>query len=450
MNNTEFFVDWDVTYYEVSTGTITSKKSGSFTPIEDKLMSHIGSTTVPFGGSHMQLFNGAALISKYTPNVLDSLAVVSADGGSILVSQVHRLIGTISAPITDIFLAFHVTYDSLDEMQLSTTIPDPHQTVTDAVNITITLTAVLPYTDQDGNFPIADGTDLSDASVAVLPSALGVFGDYFNFTTAKTYSAIGGIGLHEQPFITPSTATVRNLYNITTGPNERRIQMVCARGTEVQTIAGAEFAGYKYAFDPIITQPINKSFNLKFHQMLGLGVTKPLVPLYPVRIGQWFQGGWYVGTVTYPDSKQYLLVMNDYKVTSSAMNSVNSANSAWDGFSNTTSLGTNIPYATAHKMVRHGYSDWYIPAIEELRVIVANLHSTNNANLPPPLRYGSGDSGLHTLASTIWSSTKMTTSEIAYIVASSALGGDGLPLISSGSYNSATRACITIRRILIA
>lgn len=116
-------------------------------------------------------------------------------------------------------------------------------------------------------------------------------------------------------------------------------------------------------------------------------------------IGQAFEGGFYAGTITYgtetwlPGSSgaQYHLIMApkasgdsstylQYKTSSTCdgfESNQSSANSLWDGYHNTwVSVMNSVNHPAGRyctQLTIGGYSDWYLGAIEELKLVHTNL-----------------------------------------------------------------------------
>jgi hypothetical protein len=118
---------------------------------------------------------------------------------------------------------------------------------------------------------------------------------------------------------------------------------------------------------------------------------------FPTQIGQPWGGGYYGGKITEESGTQYYLIVSpkSTEMSSSLFSSwsgtgdygLSSANSAYHGKSNTDILNAlnsgGSPFLTAdfvRSLYTGGYSDWYIPAKNELEVLYYNLKPSSNLN----------------------------------------------------------------------
>jgi len=118
---------------------------------------------------------------------------------------------------------------------------------------------------------------------------------------------------------------------------------------------------------------------------------------FPTQIGQPWGGGYYGGKIIEESGTQYYLIVSpkSEEISISQFSSwsgtgdhgLYSANSAYHGKSNTDILNAlnsgGTPFLTADYMrslYTGGYSDWYIPAKNELEVLYYNLKPSSNLN----------------------------------------------------------------------
>jgi hypothetical protein len=129
--------------------------------------------------------------------------------------------------------------------------------------------------------------------------------------------------------------------------------------------------------------------------------------LQPTSIGQLYKGGYYAGIVTVNDISYYILVspndLGQIPLTwKTSQTNTAGDYSTTDGFSNTYNILNTAEHPAANWVANrdiNGYTDWYLPAIDELEII----HS-NNDLLPPIAKFAT------TGAFFYWSSNQATTS----------------------------------------
>ena len=118
--------------------------------------------------------------------------------------------------------------------------------------------------------------------------------------------------------------------------------------------------------------------------LMGASQQVPIVPGTP------YAGGFYVGRMLVDDQKYALIVAPKASGQASiqrwkAVNtSTSSAASAWDGFSNTAAM---VADATEHAAAQWcaalsigGFTDWFLPATEQLELCYRNLKPRTNSN----------------------------------------------------------------------
>lgn len=118
--------------------------------------------------------------------------------------------------------------------------------------------------------------------------------------------------------------------------------------------------------------------------LMGASQQVPIVPGTP------YAGGFYVGRMLVDDQKYALIVAPKASGQASiqrwkAVNtSTSSAASAWDGFSNTAAM---VADATEHAAAQWcaalsigGFTDWFLPATEQLELCYRNLKPRTNNN----------------------------------------------------------------------
>lgn len=125
----------------------------------------------------------------------------------------------------------------------------------------------------------------------------------------------------------------------------------------------------------------------------------------PLRLGDSFCGGFYIGTICAASTCYYLIVAPNatgcaqcqWKTTNTTTAGTTSTT---DGFANTYGPIDNAEHPagnwTATRTIG-GFSDWYLPAIDELNVLYVNDGGSTNTNLP---------AGEGFAASGYWSSTE--------------------------------------------
>ena len=118
---------------------------------------------------------------------------------------------------------------------------------------------------------------------------------------------------------------------------------------------------------------------------------------FPTQIGQPWGGGYYGGKITEESGIQYYLIVSpkSTELSSSIFSSwsgtgdygLSSANSVYHGKSNTDILNAlnsgGSPFLTAsyaRSLITNGYSDWYIPAKNELETLYYNLKPSSALN----------------------------------------------------------------------
>ena len=108
----------------------------------------------------------------------------------------------------------------------------------------------------------------------------------------------------------------------------------------------------------------------------------------PTTIGEFWQGGYYAGQISFGGNSYYLLVSPKASGQNSAISYKNTATSdslglsTYDGATNTAELDS-ATYPAAQwcaALTINGYSDWYLPALYELEICYYNLKPTTQAN----------------------------------------------------------------------
>ena len=115
------------------------------------------------------------------------------------------------------------------------------------------------------------------------------------------------------------------------------------------------------------------------------------IPVGPTTaIGSNVSGGFYAGKVTIGANKYYIMLgpstTQNYLAWSTINQSVAST-SLVDGFSNTTTRLNSATYPAAQyctSLATGGYTDWYLPARDELEICYRNLKPGTGQNLTTP------------------------------------------------------------------
>ncbi len=107
-------------------------------------------------------------------------------------------------------------------------------------------------------------------------------------------------------------------------------------------------------------------------------------------IGSAYAGGYFAGIMR-NGSTRYALVVSPKAQgqTQSAFSGAMSANSRWDGLLNCTG-SSNVLAAWARGLNINGFTDWYVPAIDELELLYRNLKPTTTANVTGSLQSNNG------------------------------------------------------------
>ena len=100
------------------------------------------------------------------------------------------------------------------------------------------------------------------------------------------------------------------------------------------------------------------------------------------------EGGYYGGMIRYDDGRLFVLIVSpkasgqSTKQWATSYQPIGTTGSLYDGWKNT-SLNNNSTYPAfqwARSLVINGFSDWYIPARDELEICYRNLKPTTNPN----------------------------------------------------------------------
>lgn len=111
-------------------------------------------------------------------------------------------------------------------------------------------------------------------------------------------------------------------------------------------------------------------------------------------IGDFIEGGYFAGVISAPGSNfSYGLIVSPKAQgqTQAAQAAGSGGTSRWDGLTNTAFGATSAANSFVRGLSINGFSDWYIPAIDELELLYRNLKPTTTANITGNLQSNSGD-----------------------------------------------------------
>ena len=121
--------------------------------------------------------------------------------------------------------------------------------------------------------------------------------------------------------------------------------------------------------------------------IIGINASSPVssgsgpAPDLPTVIGEAFGGGWYIGDIDVAGSYYKIIVAPksgeaDGLRWKTASTSTAGTSSLADGFSNTAAMNSPEHEAASHCIAFSGggYTDWYMPALDELALFQANLN----------------------------------------------------------------------------
>lgn len=114
----------------------------------------------------------------------------------------------------------------------------------------------------------------------------------------------------------------------------------------------------------------------------GYGMTLPAAPSSNLpAIGSAYEGGYFAGVIR-NGSTRYALVISPKAQgqVQRAFTGALSSNSRWDGLTNCTGSSNNVA-VWARGLNINGFTDWYVPAIDELELLYRNLKPTTTANV---------------------------------------------------------------------